>query len=222
MRLLRVSALCLLFAAVAGGDTADELLARHLMALGGHEKVAAVQALRLKGTIGVGPDRVAFTVTKKRPNMIRYDVTAHGLLSVQAFDGARFWQRSAVPMALASASDIVLFSDFDGPLVNSAAKGYSVSLADSPADGAIILNILRGKDIVDRVELDRESFLVRRHTHGNSETVVSEYRTIDGLTFPVAMTRTQDGAVQQIRVKDVLINPDVADTFFKEPTNVAH
>jgi hypothetical protein len=219
---LRIAGLFLLCAAAAlGSDNTDELLARHLLALGGHDTVTAVRSLRVKGTIGVGSELVAFTVTKKRPNFIRYDVTAHGLLSVQAFDGARFWERSAVPATLTGASDIALFADFDGPLVDSTAKGYSVSLGDSPPDGGIVLNILRGQDIVDRVELDRDSFLVRRHTHGDTDTVISEYRKIDGLNFPVAMTRTHGGVVQQIRVKDVLINPDVADTFFKEPTNVA-
>src|SRR5579864_3753256 len=69
----------------------DEIVQRHVDALGGKAKIAALQSLQLTGrlTVGVGDDsfNVLWTRSIKRPGMIRDEVSLQGLTAVYAFDG---------------------------------------------------------------------------------------------------------------------------------------
>src|SRR5207245_11205139 len=72
--------------------TIDEIVARHIEARGGAQKLAALQSLKISGKVffGGGDD---FTVTaefaevRRRPNQIRTEVTLQRLTALDAYDG---------------------------------------------------------------------------------------------------------------------------------------
>ena len=114
--------------------TVDELVARNLKARGGVERLKTVQAMRLTGSMEApnGSD-VPTTVYMARPNMIRQEATVDGRVAVQAFDGRRGWLspmmgNSPVEVPAGVAKRMAEQADFDGPLVDLAAKGHRVEL----------------------------------------------------------------------------------------------
>src|SRR3982751_4321413 len=86
-------ALALLLAATP--LTADQIVARHVTARGGPEKLAAIQSLRLDGKIVLGGGDFALNANaaqlSKRPASIRREITLQGLTAIDGYDGAESW-----------------------------------------------------------------------------------------------------------------------------------
>ena len=87
--------LAVAMSAAATPMTVDEIVARHLEARGGAQKLAAVQNLKVSGKAFFGGDD--FTITaefaqvRKRANQIRTEVTLQGLTGIDAYDGQQSW-----------------------------------------------------------------------------------------------------------------------------------
>src|SRR5262245_6535934 len=80
-------------ATVAGREpTAEEVIARHLAALGGADRLRALRSLRMTGRITGGElYRGAMTVVKKRPARYCRRLGAGSDLAIQAVDGEVAW-----------------------------------------------------------------------------------------------------------------------------------
>ncbi len=117
-------------------QTAEEVVARHLAARGGLEKIRALETIRMSGTISFGPgDPAPFALEMKRPNRMRTEFTFQGAVGVQAFDGQKAW--ALLPMAGKTEPEYLPAevsreaaeqADIEGPLVGAAAKGHKVEL----------------------------------------------------------------------------------------------
>src|SRR3974390_3135837 len=92
-------ALILIFCRGTGqAQSMDDLLAKHLQARGGAEKIGAVPSLKLTGKIlmiplndfrkPAGPGQEApVTLVVKRPDRVRMEIDREGKKVVQAYDG---------------------------------------------------------------------------------------------------------------------------------------
>ncbi len=81
-----------LLSAAAWAQTADEIIEKHLQAMGGKDKLKAVQSERLTGKMVMGQGMEApFTLEMSRPNKMRMEFTFQGMTGVQAFDGKTGW-----------------------------------------------------------------------------------------------------------------------------------
>src|SRR5215469_7051869 len=87
---IAVAAVC---AASASAQTADEIVAKYIKAVGGMDKIQAVKTLRRTGKIVAGGGFEIPTVQEnKRPNMFRQEISLQGLTGVTAFDGKTGWK----------------------------------------------------------------------------------------------------------------------------------
>src|SRR5947207_2567771 len=137
----------LVFPAGARGLTVEEILAKNLEARGGAAKIDAIRSLRLTGKIvfGGGDNAIeaALAGVKKRPAMIRTEVTLQGLTAVDAFDGKEAWslspfqgRRDAQKESADEARALAQDADIEGPLVHWREKGHKVeSLGTEDVDG---------------------------------------------------------------------------------------
>ena len=139
--------LAVAMSAAATPMTVDEIVARHLEARGGAQKLAAVQNLKVSGKAFFGGDD--FTITaefaqvRKRANQIRTEVTLQGLTGIDAYDGQQSWSvdpfqgrkdpfRTTADEARGLAQD----ADLDGALIGWREKGNQVSyLGTEDVDG---------------------------------------------------------------------------------------
>src|SRR5437868_6098757 len=73
----------------------DELIARHIAARGGLDKIRALKSIRLTGTERFSEDdfniEASFGLVQKRPGSIRVESTFQGLTGVDAYDGKEMW-----------------------------------------------------------------------------------------------------------------------------------
>ena len=141
---LLVGAIFLASAVAAFPPTADELVQKNIQAKGGLDKIKALNSVRMTGKLDAGGGIVGIvTQENKRPSRLRETFTLQGMTQVQAYDGETGWQiqpfgghKEPALMGEDDLRDLLIDSDFDGPLVNYQEKGNNVEfLGHDVVDG---------------------------------------------------------------------------------------
>lgn len=215
----------------------DEILSRNAEARGGVEKLAAVQSMRLTGRLSMGGMEAPFTMSKKRPRMVKMEFTIQGMTGTQAFDGTNGWMVMPFmgkkdPEAISGdmLEELEDQADFDGPFIDYAKKGNKVELlgqADVEGAPAYKLKLTRKEGNETTVYIDVETFLevkmeARRKMQGQEiegETTLGNYREVEGLLIPFSIEIKPKGAPagQTITIEKAEINPTIEDAAFRMP-----
>ena len=233
-------ALAMAGASACGGgpETLDGLIARHLEARGGRERLEAIETLRASGRAMAGPGRQALVTREVRaPGRIRTEFTSQGVTAVYACDGVQCWYVDpfsdvfeAKLMPAADASLAMEQADIVGPLVDWQAKGHSVELLGTETiDGrqAYKLEVTLSGGGVQIDYLDAESaLLVRREStrtlRGQTfevETTFGDFRAVDGVLFPHSVRSGAKGRpdVLEILVEEAALDVPLDDARFEIP-----
>ncbi len=227
-----------LTAAPAAAETLDEILDRHFAAVGGRDKIAAVETARLTGRQQFGPQEAPFTITWKRPSKLRLEFTLQGMTGIQAFDGEQAWM--VMPFLGKTDPEAVTGDDFkdmeqqadliEGSLFNWREKGHTVELVGKEAvEGteAWKLKLTRKSGDVSYVWLDAEAMLQikaegkrkRGDQEMEFESTMGDYKEVGGLMFPHSIEQRPKGAPQgmTITVEKVELGVAIDDEIFRMP-----
>ena len=195
------------FRLFAFSQTADELVNKNIEARGGIDKIKAIQTIRMTGKqVSPGGFTLAIVQENQRPNRVRTAFSLQGMTGVQAYDGTAGWQlrpfggkKDPQLMGEDDMRDLLIDSDFDGPLVDYKAKGNTVEyMGHDTVDGDDALRLkvtLKDGDIVYDY-LDPDAYLVIREERqefirGSVREYASEmgsYKAVAGVMFPYAIT----------------------------------
>jgi len=222
--------------AAAQTPTADELVAKYLAARGGMDKLQAVNTARIAGTVSTQGMDLELTVTSKRPNKMRQEVTVQGQKMIQAFDGTTVWginpmMGSPTPQVMEGpqADLIRTQSLFDGPLVGYKDRGDTLEVVGpATVEGAKAWNLkLTRKDGKSmNILLDAETGLERQWTTTMDQggmtmevqTIMSDYQTVSGLQVARSMKTLMGGQqVASLTFTSVEFNVPVDDAEFVMP-----
>jgi hypothetical protein len=190
----------------ARAETLDSLIARHIEARGGLERLQSIETIRMRGRAIAGPGREALITREARPpGRIRTEFVYQGVTSIYACDGSRCWSVAplsgnfdAQPMSEADASRALAQADIIGPLVDWKAKGHSVLLAGRETiDGREVfkleLSLKGGGAQTDYLDAET-ALLVRREAtrtvEGRTveiETTFDNFGPVGGVIFPFSI-----------------------------------
>lgn len=237
-RLFATCALVALVAVPASAQSVDDVIAKAFVAQGGIEKMKAVQSVRMTGKMAMGPGMEApITIEIKRPRSLRVEISIQGMTIVQAYDGTTGWMLNPMsgrttPEALPSEMIKMVDeqADMDGPLMDYRAKGHTAELlGKETAEGTECYKVrLTEKDgDVSIFYFDTESFLgvkqeTRRTIRGSevdSETIVSDWKLVDGVMYPFSIDSGQKGAParQKMTIAKIETNVALDDARFQMP-----
>jgi outer membrane lipoprotein-sorting protein len=227
----------------AFGQTADELLEKNLKAMGGKDKLKALQAVRMTGTMKMGPMEVPLTITRSRPSATCMDFTIQGMTGTQAYDGTTGWMlmpfsgnKDPQKMTDEMLKDMRSDADFDGPTFDYKAKGNKVEYVgkeDVQGTPAFKLHVTTKDGKESNEYFDAETYLTirtesTRNVQGQeleTETTIGNYKTVDGLTFPYSMDVHIKGKEslggQSINLDKIELNPKVDASIFAMPAPAA-
>jgi hypothetical protein len=238
--LLLPAVLCL--SLISSAQTADELVAKNIEAKGGMDKIAAIKTMRMTGK-AVLPGGFVGTVGQDnaRPNLVRETFSLQGMTAVQAYDGSTGWQIQPFggrkePQLLGEDDlrDLLIDSDFDGPMVNYKAKGNTVEyLGHDIVDGDDALRLkvtLKNGDIL-YYYLDPDTYLeIRRETQefirGSVKESASEmgsYKPVAGVMFPFSIAsgpKNDPTSWQTTTVDKIEVNVPLDNSLFAVPASL--
>jgi hypothetical protein len=229
-----------LWASPGAAQTVDELVARHVAARGGPEKLRAVQTLRITRMVATPFTNVRVVTYRKRPNLFWAEQTIKGqpAVTVRGINADAAWELAAdgsasLRPAPAAAEARELEGDFDGPLVDWKAKGHTLALEgkESLTGGdAYKLKLTTKTGAIRFIYLDSVTYLERRQSgtrtlaNNTQERFVidfGDWRTIEGITFPFSMDEDRTGPVMTQSfasyTEKIEINVPVDDSLFVTP-----
>jgi len=223
--------------ATATAQTVDDVVRRYLEARGGIVKLRSVQSLRFTGTMELPGVTAPFLLELARPGRMRTEFTVEGQKGVRAWDGRNAWEQLPLPgerprpMSPEDAAEARAEADVDlSPLVDAAAKGYTIELIgrDRLPGGDTWKLVVRGNDVPARtMHLDAKTHLVVqtvdvRSVEGREVefvTEVGDYRSVDGLVFPHRIEVGPRGSPDRERlvIQKIEVNPSLAPSRFAMP-----
>ncbi len=225
-------------------QTAEELVNKNIQAKGGLEKIKAAKTRLTTGKIkGAGRRRAmvaAFRQMNMRPDLVRLNISMQGMTAAQAYDGSAGWQtqpfrgrKDPELMGEDTVRDLLLAADFDGPLVDYAAKGNQIEyLGHDMVDGDDALRLkvtLKNGDIV-YYYLDPDTYLeirkeIQQFVRGSvRERVVDlgSYKPVDGVMYPFSISegpKSNPGA-QVTTVNKIEVNVAFQESDFALPASL--
>src|SRR5579859_2002972 len=227
-----------LIAVPLSAQTADEIIAKFIKTTGGMDKINAVTTLRRTGKfVGEGGFEAGVLQENKRPEKVREEFQIQGMAAVNAYDGSRGWKidpfegkKDAEPLGEEELKSIVEDADFDGPLVNYAAKGNKVEyIGMEPVEGtdAYKLKVTKKNGDIAYFYMDTDYFVpikidTQRMVRGEQreyETSVGDYKEVNGWYLPYSFETNVKGHAdkQKIGYDKIEANVPIADSRFEPP-----
>jgi hypothetical protein len=237
-------------AAAAAAQTVDELVAKHIAARGGEERLKAIETMKITRTIATPFTSVQVVTFKKRPNLLRIEQTPKGQTqaSVRGINGEAAWDvtqgKVVTRPEVIAIEGREIDGDFDGLLVDWKAKGHTVTFEGKDKIGlndAYKLKVTTKGGTVREVYLDANTFLeaqvagkvrlpaldprTKEHRFYNTTIVFSDYRDVEGVKFPFSIDEERiEGPITQsfaIYTDKVEVNVPMDASLFVPPSSAA-
>jgi hypothetical protein len=244
------TAIGLLCAAGASAQTVDELVAKHIAARGGYEKLKAINTIKITRQVGTPFTTVTVVVYKKRPDLVRWEQTPKGQTAAipRGINASGAWDIIQGKVVMRPETLAVegreIDGDFDGLLVDWQKKGHTVTYEGKAKVGTADthkLKVTTKSGTVREVYLDATTFLeaqivgrarlpgmdprTKQHRYNDSTFVFSDYRDVNGVKFPFAIDeeRTGGGITQSFATftEKIEVNVPIDDALFAPPDPTA-
>jgi len=225
----------------AFSQTADELVNKNIEAKGGMDKIKAAKTRRMTGKL-IGGGIVGIAGQENmRPNLVRETFSLQGMTQVQAYDGSTGWQiqpfggrKDPELMGEDDLRDLLIDSDFDGPLMDYKAKGNVVEyLGHDVVDGDDALRLkvtLKNGDIL-YYYLDPDTYLeIRRETQEfirgsvrESTSDFGSYKPIAGVMYPFSIAsgpKNDPTSWQTVTLDKIEVNVPIDPSEFALPASL--
>lgn len=219
--------------------TAADLIAKNVAARGGAERIKAIHSMRMTRAVGTPFATIRVVMLRQRPQSLRVEQTVPGRpTTARIATPAGAWDETAkgwvARSAAAATETLEIEADFDGFLIDHAAKGHRidyVGLENVGGQPAHRLKVTLKSGAERAVFLDPATFLERRHTGSmtlpnNTKVDVvldfSDWREVAGVMFPFAIDedRAAAGQTYAIYVEKIEVNVPIDASAFAVPPEV--
>ncbi len=228
---------------VAAAQTVDEVVEKHLAAMGGRDALGKLTTRKATGAITIstpngdlsGPVELYSKAPNKSRAYMSLDLSALGvnepMILDQKFDGTAGWAINSLQgdtEITGNQLDNMKNGVFPNQLLNYKEAGMKIELLpkETLAGKSVIVLLVTPKvGSVARVYMDAESFLVVRTTAkvnvpqagGDMEQTaeLSDYRTIDGVKVPFMTVNSTPMQTVTIKLETVAHNVAIDDAMFR-------
>jgi outer membrane lipoprotein-sorting protein len=227
-----------LFFANAQAQTADEIIAKHIEALGGVEKMKAIKTIKVTGKMMITAMGFEAQITRraKRPNLLRMDITIQGQKIVQAYDGKTAWQINPMmgsldpqKMPATQAEAMIQQADMDGAFVDYKEKGNAVELVGredhegtevykikcTPKDGNVFYSFIDSENYLELRRITKTKGPGGNEIEG--QVRFSDYKPVAGKMMPHTVTIKGPQGTFEINFTNIETNIDIDDSIFSMP-----
>lgn len=223
-----------LMSANSYGQTVEEIIDKHVAAMGGLDKINAVNTIVTQRSMAVGGMEIPNTTMVVIGKAMRSESTIMGNKMVQVVEGTSGWMIRPTMMGGTGEPETMpanevkqQISQLDpfGALVNYKVKGAKAELVGKEKldkKDVYHLKVTNKEGVVIDEYLDANTFLVSKvkvDMNGQEgEIGLYDYKEVDGIKFPNTMDISNDqlGVMSFITTK-ITLNSKLDDSLFKKP-----
>lgn len=219
----------LVVAQFAQAQTVDEIINKHVTALGGKENLSKIQNVVMEGSLSIQGTEIALKITQVNNKLNRQDITAMGMAGFDLMtdkDGWRYFPFQGMQKPEPKTADEVKESqsdlDISGPLVDYAAKGHKVELlGKEDVDGTecykIKATLAGGKDMTFFID-PASSMIIRTKSKVKAngqevdvQTDISDYKEVEGVKMAYSITVS----FGTILINSIKVNQVIPESAYK-------
>lgn len=193
----------------ASAQTADEIVNKHIAAMGGAEKLATLKTVKMEGSMSTQGIDIPLTITKSHLLGMRLDMEIMGTSNYQLANATKGWvfmpvMQQTEPQEMDADQHRTIISQFDvqGSLYNYKEKGYTLEyIATEKLDGKDVYKLKMVKngnnvfyfiDAVSGFVAKTASKMSAQGQEMDVETSFSDYKkNVDGFWFAHTNVTTQ-------------------------------
>jgi hypothetical protein len=215
------------------GQTVDEIVDKHVAAVGGIDKINGVKTLVIDRSLAVSgmeiPSKTLLVVGKS----VRSESTVMGNSMIQVLDGTTGWMIRPTMMGGTGEpedmpADVLKQTqgqlDPFGGLVNYKEKGNTVELVGKEKvdkKDAFHLKVTSKEGQVTDEWVDAQTYLISKIKVDmggqQGEISMSDYKEVDGVKFPNTMDISSPQGVITFVTNKIVVNGAIDETAFKRP-----
>ncbi len=224
------SFLLLATAFITKAQTADEIIAKHIEAIGGADAWKKVNSVKMEGTMQVQGATVSMTQTVLHGKGNRQDISfmgMNGFMIIAPTSGWNFmpFEGQAAPEAQTAEAVAESQADLDaqGNLIDYAAKGHTVEyLGKDDVEGTecfkLKVNLKSGKP--ETLYFDTKSYLIIRSVsvqkaNGQEVEVTTNFSNYEKLPEGIMVAKSIGLPFGEMNITKVTINATVDESIFK-------
>jgi hypothetical protein len=244
VRWAAVAAVGVLWAVPAQAQTADEVIEKHLTALGGRAALAKLETRVATGTVTIstqginlsGPVELSFKAPNKSRSFIKLDLSQFGATEMvidQRCDGKTAYASNSMQGDREITGDQLqgmLNNTYPTSLLNYKDAGAKVELTGKDKVGdrpAFVLLYTPKAGPATRMFIDAETYDILRSVTklnvpaagGEVEQTneVGDFRSVDGIRMPFRITTVSPSQTMAITLSKIQINAVIDDAMFVRP-----
>lgn len=233
---MTVLAVCLAFiSTIASAVTLQDVIAKHLEARGGVDKLTAMTTVKVTGSMNTQGGEMKFTQSMKDNKKFRVDITVQGMNMIQAFDGTVGWGTNPMggnkpeKAGPETAKRLPEEADWVGVFIDTEKKGYKLELVGSvDLEGSTVYKVkITNKDGEDRFTyIDAVTWLVvkedKKMNFGGGdmdmELYYTNYQEVNGVQVPMQTDyKFQGQDVMSMTFDKIETGMDLPDSMFAFP-----
>ena len=197
--------MALVFVQFAQAQTVDEIIDKHITALGGKENLNKIQNVISEGSLSVQGIEIGVTVTQVNNKLARQDIFVNGMTGFDMLTDKEGWtympfngMQKPEPKTADDVKEGLSDLDIAGPLVDYAAKGNKVELlGKEDVDGTecykLKVTLASGKDETYFIDPTTNMIIrTKKMQKANGQEVevqsdFSDYRDVEGVKMPYSI-----------------------------------
>jgi len=214
----------------ATAQTADDIIQKHLTAIGGLDNWKKLTSVKMTGSINAGGIEIPVTMTTLQGKAQRAEYTVNGMTGYRIVTNTDGWdynpmQGQQKPQAMTAEDVKQAQSDLDmqGPLVDYQAKGNKVAyLGKDEVEGTDCYKLKvaypNGKEetyYIDASNYYHIRSVEKIQANGKEEEVTSNYGNYQKLPEGIVWPMSVDNGSGPIALKSVEVNKPVDESMFK-------
>jgi len=233
---LTLTLLMAIIAVSAYSQTADEVISRYLVKIGGIEKWKELKSRKMIATLSMQGTDLPATMYEKPMVMKRLEIKVPGIEIIQTYNGKEGWmlnpQMGTEPIKLnAEQSKDFAEDEFEDKFIDFKKKGHEATLLGvEEIDGikCFKIQLLKNKnndreDIKEVYFFDAETYLpvmeigykTRDQNVIELKNYLGDYHEVNGLMFPFYQeTKIGSETIQKLTVEKIILNEPMDDSLF--------
>jgi hypothetical protein len=229
-KIILFSFITMLTAGVVNAQTADEVITKHISAIGGADAWKKINSMKSEGNLQVNGADVSVVMTALHGKGNRQDISVMGMTGFMIIAPTAGWnympfngQTAPEPMTAEDVAGSQPQLDLQGSLIDYASKGHTVEfLGKDDVDGTecLKLKVNYKGGTTETMYLDAKNFYVirsvtKRKTNGQEVESTTNFSNYEKLPEGIVVAKSIGLPFGELNITKITVNGPVDETIFK-------